>query len=123
MILLVEDEDQQLQVLETLFGSEGYEVLAVRSAEEALLRLKETRPDMIVTDVKLPGMDGFTLYEAILASQEFRDIPFVFITGYDDPRAVEHVTRLGAVAYVKKPYNLDDLLRVVEGIHPPARSA
>jgi CheY-like chemotaxis protein len=119
VILLVEDEPQQREVLEMLFSSEGYEVVGVASAEEALVRMESTRPDMIVTDVKLPEMDGFTLYEAILGSEKFRAIPFVFITGYNDPQAVERVTRLGAVAYVMKPYNLDDLLRVVKGIHPP----
>jgi CheY-like chemotaxis protein len=106
-----------------LFASEGYEVDGVASAEEALTRLKDARPDMIVTDVKLPDMDGFSLYDAVLGMEEYRAIPFVFITGYNDPKAVDRVTRLGAVAYVMKPYNLDDLLRVVQGVQPPTRQA
>ena len=91
VILLVEDEPQQREVLETLFVSEGYAVVGVASAEEALVRITKALPDMVVTDVKLPDMDGFTLYERILATEEFRATPCLFLTAYSDPEAAERV--------------------------------
>ena len=118
-ILLVEDELEQRAMLAGMLESEGYRVAGVASAEEALDRLKEAKPDMIVTDVKLPGMDGFTLYEKILQQPASRQIPFLFITGYTDQRAIEAVKTLGAVAYITKPYDLEDLLHQVKEVLPP----
>ncbi|HUL45020.1 MAG TPA: response regulator [Bacteroidota bacterium] len=115
-ILLVEDEDQQRTVLTMLFESEGYVTKSYASAEEALQHLQETDPHLVVTDVKLTGMDGFAFYHAIRAVERFRKIPFVFITAYNDPNVIKSVTSEDAVAYVTKPYNLEDLLKTVKSI-------
>ncbi len=112
-LMLVEDEQQQRETLKFLFESEGYDVLAAESAEIALEMLSHSRPGLIVADVKLPGKDGFELYDLVLNDAKLRSIPFLFITGYNDPLSIERVTKLGALGYITKPYNLESLMQKV----------
>lgn len=106
-----------------MFDVEGYHVIAVESAEVALARMRATQPDLVVTDVKLTGMDGFTFFEQVREDNTLLTVPFVFITGYNDPHAIAHVRTLGASGYVTKPYDLEDLLRVVKKILPATTSS
>ena len=111
--MLVEDESEQLEVLTLMFESEGYTVLSAESAEKALEMLKSSVTHLIVSDVKLPGMDGFSFYDKIREQPSWKRIPFMFITGYNDPISIERVMKLGPIAYITKPYNLEDLMNMV----------
>ena len=113
-ILLVEDEAQQRETLTMVFEVEGYSITAVASAEDGLNNLAKLKPDMIITDVKLTGMDGFSFFDEVRKRSDLKKIPFVFITGYNDPKAINTVKNLGAVAYVTKPYEIEELLHVVK---------
>jgi CheY-like chemotaxis protein len=118
-LLLVEDEDQQRESLMMIFESEGYTIHGFRTAEEACANLQAIKPQLIVSDVKLPGMDGFTFFDKVRERVSAQQIPFIFITGYNDPAAIQSVKRLGAAGYVTKPYELEDLLDKVQKIIPP----
>jgi CheY-like chemotaxis protein len=112
-LLLVEDEHQQRETLVMLFESEGYRVHATDSAETALELLSKTAPDLVVTDVKLIGMDGFTFFEKVRSGQAAEKIPFIFMTAYNDAGTIERVKQFGSVEYITKPFDLEDLLRIV----------
>ncbi len=114
IILLIEDEHQQRESLVGMFESEGYDTVGVESAETALEQIARRLPDLIITDVKLTGMDGFTFFDAVREDPRWNAIPFIFITGYNDPAAIEHVKRLGALGYVTKPYDLENLISLVK---------
>src|SRR3972149_7051405 len=88
-LLIVEDEPQQRDTLDMLFTSEGYSVRSTDSAEKALEMLTASRPDLVVTNVKLLGMDGFSFFEAVRGRGGARPIPFIFMTAYNDPAAIE----------------------------------
>jgi chemosensory pili system protein ChpA (sensor histidine kinase/response regulator) len=104
-----------------MFEAEGYVVFTAETAEKAIELLAGARPDLILSDVKLPGMDGFSLYDHVRGVASMKDIPFMFITGYNDPLSISRVMKLGPVAYVTKPYNLEDLMTMVRSnIHRPA---
>ena len=118
IILFVEDEQQQRESLAMMLEVEGYQVIATESAEQALEHIETTSPDMIVTDVKLPGMDGFALFDRVRDFTQLYRMPFLFITGYNDPKAIERVKRLGAAAYITKPYDLENLLSVIKQLLP-----
>ena len=118
-ILLVEDESQQREVLAMMFESEGYTVTGVSSAEEALTHLTTTVPQLVVTDVKLGGMDGISMFELCRQQERLSNLPFIFITGYNDPEAIERVTLLGSADYITKPYELEMLLSRVKKQCPP----
>jgi len=112
-LLIVEDEPQQRDTLDMLFTSEGYSVRSTDSAEKALEMLTASRPDLVVTNVKLLGMDGFSFFEAVRRRGEARPIPFIFMTAYNDLAAIERVKTFGSVEYITKPFDLEDLINLV----------
>jgi len=118
-VVLVEDEAQQRDILTMLLETEGYQVTAVESAEKALVVLQGKNAKMVITDVKLPDMDGFTLFDRVRANPGFGDVPFIFITGYNNPKTIERVKSLGAAGYVTKPYDLEKLVELVKQYLPP----
>ena len=123
-LMLIEDEREQREVLTLMFESEGYAVLAAETAEKAIELLGSSNPDLIISDVKLPGMDGFSLYDHVRSRTSMKETPFMFITGYNDPLSISRVMKLGPVAYVTKPYNLEDLMTMIRAnMRPPVKSA
>lgn len=120
-LMLVEDEDQQRESLVMVFELEGYSIHGFRTAEEACEKLQSVQPNLIISDVKLPGMDGFTFFDKVREQLQSQNVPFIFITGYNDPDAIKSVKNLGAAGYVTKPYELEDLISKVQQIIPPAK--
>ncbi len=119
-IVIVEDETEQREALKLFLTAEGYTVMGCTSAEEALDKIHSVRPDLLVSDIKLPGMDGITFFHEIKKNDRLRNIPFFFISAFNDPQTISSVQSLGAVAYITKPYDLDDFLKVVKKNLPPA---
>ena len=118
-ILLVEDEHQQRELLTMMLEAEGYDVVATATAEAAFERMVSMPPKLVITDVKLPGIDGFSLFDQARSNKVSARVPFIFITGYNDDQAIERVRRLGALGYITKPYEVEDLLGMVRR-HMPA---
>lgn len=112
-LLIVEDEPQQREALAMLFEGEGYSVAATASAEDALGLLPETRPHLVVTDVKLLGMDGISFFEKVRGTEAGRTLPFIFMTAYNDSAAIDRVKGMGAVDYITKPFDLERLVTLV----------
>jgi len=112
-LLIVEDEPQQLDTLDSLFTAEGYTVRCTDSAEKALELLKSSRPDLVVTDVKLLGMDGISFFEKVREAEPGRPIPFIFMTAYNDLSAIDRVKAFGSVEYITKPFDLEELMNLV----------
>jgi CheY-like chemotaxis protein len=117
-VVLVEDEAQQRDILTMLLETEGYEVVAVDSAEKALELLQDLTVHLVITDVKLPDMDGFTFFERVREVNAQPPIPFLFITGYNNPATIERVKSLGAAGYITKPYDLEKLVDIVRKFLP-----
>ena len=112
-LLIVEDEPSQRETLAMLFEGEGYNVRATDSAETALGILATHRPHLVVTDVKLTGLDGISFFENVRSREEGRTIPFIFMTAYNDAAEIERITMMGQVDYITKPFNLEDLITLV----------
>ncbi len=102
-ILLIEDNAVNRRLAQFLLKSQGYEVWEVSSAPEAFESLKEKRPDLILMDIQLPGMDGLTATRQLKADPVTRDIPVLAVTSYamkgDEAKAFE----AGCSGYVTKP--------------------
>lgn len=121
-ILIAEDEEDLLDIVGSVFRDAGYEVLKSSSAEEAL-RISESAPaDLIICDVRMGKMDGFTLLEKLKAKENAKQIPFIFLTAYDDREGMKRGMSLGANAYITKPFDMDDLLERVMKLVPPGMS-
>jgi CheY-like chemotaxis protein len=110
-LLLVDDDEAVLEVLAVKLGRE-FELLPCSSAGEALERLREGRPDLILCDVDLPGIDGGDLSATLFADSEARDIPFLFLTallGPEDLAARDH--QLAGRAAISKQSPIEEILR------------
>ncbi|HWP58361.1 MAG TPA: sigma-54 dependent transcriptional regulator [Candidatus Acidoferrales bacterium] len=103
-LLVVDDDPTVRSQLERLYAHSGYSVVSVGSAEEAIARLQEEDIDFVITDIKLPGMDGVQLIAHL--HDNFPDVPVIAITGYSDIQTAVNVLKLGASDFVVKPFDL-----------------
>jgi response regulator RpfG family c-di-GMP phosphodiesterase len=110
-ILIVDDEPKICQFLEVLLRREGHEVSSVYNATEALRHVQQNALDLVITDLKMPGMDGFELVRQIKASQP--NLPIIMITGYATVETAVSALRVGVEDYVTKPFNVEELRRVI----------
>lgn len=115
--LLVVDDDASLllAVSETLQG-DGYVVVTARRGAEALVRVAETLPDLIISDIRMPGMDGYQLARKLRAAPHTRLVPIVFLTAKDETADRIAGFRSGVDAYITKPFEPEELVAIVAGI-------
>jgi len=106
-VLIVDDEPQIRRVLRVILSSEKYEVADVRSGESALLQLRESRPDLILLDLNMPGMDGLETCRAIRESSE---IPIIVLSVRSAEQDKVNALDAGADDYVTKPFSQNELL-------------
>src|SRR5665648_706358 len=99
-ILVVDDKKDDRYMLETLLEGSGYEVITAGNGDEALLLARIEPPDLIVTDIMMPGMDGFTLCKEWKKDEYLKDIPLIFYTAiYLSLIHISEPTRLGMISY------------------------
>jgi len=112
-ILIVDDNEIHLIMSETVLR-EDYDVTTAKSGKEALgLFYQGLVPQLILLDLMMPGMDGWHTYTRIKAISNLHDIPIAFLTASDDPKDIKHAQEMGAVDYIKKPYDKDDFINRV----------
>lgn len=115
-ILLVEDEEMLVNVLASVLEDEGYKVCKSASAEEALSSIPGFKPDLIISDVRLPQKDGFTMLKELKSDMAVSAIPFICLTALDDGQTQQRAKTLGAAAYMTKPFDIDDLVNLVRRV-------
>jgi CheY-like chemotaxis protein len=112
-ILIVDDDGIHLEMVGTVLSGH-YEVITARSGKDALsLFYQGLVPRLILLDLIMPDMDGWKTYTRIKAISGLHDIPIAFFTASSDPKDIKHAHEMGAVDYIKKPYEADDLLHRV----------
>lgn len=111
-ILIVDDEEAIRKLLWTRFSREGWELLQAEDGIKALQAAKEWMPTTIVTDIKMPGMDGFKLIEALRSAQV--DCPIVMITAHGEKECAIEALHKGAFDYLEKPFDMDEIAIVVK---------
>src|SRR5262249_20876073 len=102
LILIVEDEPDIVSILEAYLGREGFRTLSAADGNTALSHHQQVRPDLVILDVKLPGLDG---YEVLAASRRRGDTPVLMLTVLDEDLDKLQALRMGADDYVVKPFN------------------
>jgi len=111
LVMIVDDNPENLQVLAGHLNEAGYEVLAANNGPRAVALVRNRKPDLILLDIQMPGMDGFAVCSEIKKDKDMADIPVIFITaartGTND---VLQGFQVGAVDYVTKPFNSLELL-------------
>ena len=117
-ILVVDDEPAWLKSVSHVLRREGFQVKAVQSATEALALLAKYRPDLIVSDLRMPDMNGFDLLDKIKHLPKMASTPVLFFSAIDDYQAKKVAQDLGAIACLLKPYDEHDLYSVLKQYLP-----
>ncbi|TMH69677.1 MAG: sigma-54-dependent Fis family transcriptional regulator [Betaproteobacteria bacterium] len=115
-VLVVDDEPLNVDLVEQELGAAGYKTVSAASGEQAVIVAAKSRPDLILLDVMMPGMDGYAVCQSLKQSEATRDIPVVFLTALTDTFEKVRAFKLGAVDYVTKPFQPEELLARV-GTH------
>ncbi|HEU4509524.1 MAG TPA: response regulator transcription factor [Pyrinomonadaceae bacterium] len=115
-LLVVDDEPNLLRAVAACLKTENYEVTTARSGQEALLQLAESIPDLIISDIRMPGMDGYKLARQLRGSERTSLVPIVFLTAKDETADRIEGFRAGIDAYLTKPFEPAELLAVVSAI-------
>jgi len=97
----------------------GYQTIVLDNAEEALLMVQNTAPDLFLVDIKLTGMDGLTFFDEIQKIEKVKHTPFVFLTAYNSLHTAIEAIKRGATDYITKPFDLDYLMQRIREIVPP----
>jgi len=124
-LLVVEDIADILNLLEATLKFKGYRVVTARNGEEALEIVHQERPDLIIADILMPKMDGFSMVHRLRINPETRRIPVVFLSAtYVAPEDKAFALSLGATRFIEKPVDLPTFLPIIEkllqqGVHTP----
>jgi DNA-binding NtrC family response regulator len=122
-ILIVDDTAANIHLLAGVLEPRGYEILAASNADQALRLAAKTLPDLILLDVVLPGVDGFSVCRALKEKAETRLIPVLFVTAKHGTESLVRGFRSGAVDYISKPFQAEEVLARVEAHLQIARLA
>jgi CheY-like chemotaxis protein len=119
-VLVVEDEPALRDVLHALLTDEGYAARAATDGADALAQLRAWRPGLILLDLMMPGMDGWSFRRAQLADLRIASIPVVILTA--TYASWVEAKKLGVAGLLAKPYDFDALLTLIERLLGPVRS-
>jgi CheY-like chemotaxis protein len=116
-ILIVDDEEEVLKLLSERLRQKNYYVTAVSRGEDAIARCRMDKPDLILLDIAMPDMDGYTIASALREDKLFRDIPIIFVTGKElEHKGIqERIEQLGVYDYIMKPCSFQELLTKIQG--------
>jgi len=113
IVLIVDDLNENLTILSNILTSANFEVSFAKSGSQALENLKHITPDIILSDISMPDMDGFQFCEIVKSLDHLKEIPFIFITARGDSDSIIKGFDLGAIDYVPKPFNGAELIKRV----------
>jgi len=113
-VMVVEDNEKNRKLMRVVLKSKGYNVIEAATGEEALGTLKKQKPDIILMDIQLPGIDGITLVKQIKADANTNDIPVIAVTAYAMKGDEEKILSSGCNGYISKPINTRELPNIIE---------
>lgn len=114
-ILIVDDNLKNLDILQIMLGSKGYEVISAQNGQIALEKAGTNLPDLVISDILMPVMDGYQLCQEWKKDSKLKKIPFVFNTAtYSDERDEELALKLGADKFIRKPVEPDEFMEMIQ---------
>lgn len=112
--MIVDDEVEALDLMNELFVTKGYDAITAKNGLEALNKIRESEPDIIISDIRMPEMDGMQLLEVI--SNSYSHIPMIMVTAHGKIETAVDAMKMGAKDYILKPLSLDEILIKVDNI-------
>jgi len=113
-ILIIEDDEEVRENIETLLIEEGYGVIASVNGEEGIRMTKENHPDLILCDIMMPGLNGYDVLRKLLMDPSVSNIPVVYLTAKVEKDDIEYGRQLGAAEYISKPFKAAELLSTIQ---------
>lgn len=116
-ILIVDDKSENLYLLELMLKGSGYTTVSARNGADALVFARQALPDLIISDILMPIMDGFTLCRELKKDRKLKNIPFIFYTAtYTDPKDEEFALNLGADRFLLKPLDITEFISTIKEV-------
>lgn len=120
-VLVVDDDPFYVELVKDLLDMHQYSVFIVYSGETALTTLLQHQVDVIISDIEMPSMNGIDLHKKVSENPALKDIPFIFLTGSEDPRYVRYIAEHPSTTLVRKTEMVDRLLSCISGTIPPEK--
>ncbi|MFH2065287.1 MAG: response regulator [Pseudomonadota bacterium] len=114
VIMVVDDSETIRHVVQNGLEKNGYQTITAENGQQAMDLLKNIKPDLILSDIDMPVMNGFRFREIVRSKHEFSDIPFIVMSANNDRGSMKRMLKYGASAYICKPFNIDQLVIMVE---------
>lgn len=115
-ILVVDDEPDVVRMLQVVLGKRGHTVIAAPSGIEGLVKAQAERPDLVLLDIMMEGMDGWEVLKLLRLEEATRSIPVVMLSARTAPRDKIRGLQEGAVDYVTKPFSVKELAETIEAV-------
>lgn len=115
-LLLVDDEPKLLRAVAATLREEGFSVITAQNGAEALVKLAESLPDLIISDIRMPVMDGYQFARALRSNPRTELIPLIFLTAKDEREDRITGFRNGIDAYITKPFDPEELIVIITNI-------
>ncbi|UCD62604.1 MAG: response regulator [Candidatus Zixiibacteriota bacterium] len=112
-ILVVDDEPEITEIVDTFLTENGFKVKTENSPEKAVKRAREFKPDVILLDIMMPGIDGYDICQELKANPDFANVPVIFLTGKDRSDDMGRSFKAGGDMFIKKPFSCERLLEIV----------
>ena len=119
-IMVVDDDIQSLELIEAMLVPNGYQVVTANDGSKAVAAISVNKPDLILLDIMMPGLDGYSTLSKIKENKTISNIPVVMLTSVGFNLNKELALRLGAVGYITKPVDLAELLKTISRLLPAA---
>jgi len=113
VVLVVDDDEDNIRIISTMLLARGYEVRLARTGRGAVESIRQQRPDLVLLDVMMPGMDGMQVLDAIRADPHLASLPVVLVTAKTEDQDLLNGYRAGAQYYVTKPFTSRQLLYAI----------
>lgn len=114
VILIVDDDEDFLQTLTIRMRTSGYKAVVAQDGMQAVMMAQRHNPDLVVLDMRMPAGDGLSVMDKLSRSTKTMNIPVIVVTAYDDDTTKQQVIGMGAVNYLRKPFEVEELLAAID---------
>src|SRR5262245_25980947 len=115
-ILIAEDFEDNRIALKLMLKLAGFEVLEAVDGQQAIEVTEHEKPDLVLMDISLPGIDGLEATQAIRSNAEFQQLPIIIVSAHDTEQTKDEARDAGGTGYLTKPIEFEELKRVIEGL-------
>ena len=115
IILMVDDEESLIDIVGSVLESEGFSVLTANSVDKGIEHLESSVPDLIISDITMPGKNGFDFFAHVRSLPHLQHVPFLFLTAHSDPESILIGKEIGSDDYLTKPVDFHLLLSSIRG--------